>query len=59
MRKIEWNSNVTAGQQELSWMREFVRKPFNDRFSFICKLQLMEVPKQTGKREKGKKIEWI
>lgn len=59
MRKIEWKSNVTPDQQELSWMREFVAKPFDEKFIFICKLQLMDLPKQTGTSKKGKRIEWI
>lgn len=43
MRKIDWNKNETNSDQELRWMKSFARKPFSERFAYICKLQQMNI----------------
>ena len=58
MRKIEWNKNETRNDtQELKWMMSFLEKPFAERFSYICKLQMMNIDIHDRPKKK-RKIKW-
>lgn len=59
MRRIEWNKNLSPEQQELKWMKEFVQMPFHEKFSFVCKLQMMEKKADSFSNSPSKRIEWI
>lgn len=58
MKKIEWKADMTHDELQLKWMREFIKKPFNERFSYICKLQLMNRNAGKVNDSLGRKIEW-
>jgi len=59
MRKIEWNKEETnADNQDLKWMKAFLRKPFSERFTYLCKLQMMNIDRK-GHNKSKRKIEWI
>lgn len=57
-KRIEWEVDMTPEEQELKWSREFIKKPFDERFSYICRLQLMGRKGKNNNSSKGKRIEW-
>jgi hypothetical protein len=56
-KRIEWEADMTPEEQELKWMREFAKKPFDEKFRFLCKIQMMG-SKPNDPQRKGKRIEW-
>ncbi|MBK6265682.1 hypothetical protein JKA74_11595 [Marivirga sp. S37H4] len=58
MKKIQWEENMTPEQQDLHWAREFIQKPFDERFSYLCKLQMMGRKQPKPNDRQKKRIEW-
>ncbi|MGK7395712.1 MAG: hypothetical protein ACNS62_14125 [Candidatus Cyclobacteriaceae bacterium M3_2C_046] len=59
MRKIEWDKNdPNADTQDLKWMLSFLEKPFSERFTYICKLQMMNIDRNERPKKK-REIKWI
>ncbi|MDQ3536333.1 MAG: hypothetical protein M3421_11985 [Bacteroidota bacterium] len=58
MRTIEWSKHdKDSDEQDIRWMKEFILKPFSERFTYICKLQM--ISSNNNRNPKERQIKWI